>query len=149
MQHSNRISVFLLCLLSTLPLCGCGGQKYGMVPAVGHITYKGQPLKFGSVAFHPIKTVQQGVPHRMGLGFIKTDGSYSLSTFKKDDGVMPGEYAVIVICREKPKASDPEDYSPPSIIPERYARSETTPLKITVPDGKAGPLTFDFKVEEK
>jgi hypothetical protein len=120
-----------------------------MVPIQGRVTFKGQPLKHGSIAFHPLKTVQQGVPHRMGMSQIKSDGSYSLSTFKKDDGVMPGEYSVAVIYREKPKPSDPYDVVTPSIIPEHYGLPGKTPLKVTVPDGKAGPLTFDLKIEEK
>ncbi len=66
-------------LLATGLLTGCGpghGMKLGRVQ--GKVTYKGQPLTYGTVSFVP--DASKGTEGPIATGIIKEDGTYILST---------------------------------------------------------------------
>ena len=64
----------------------------------------------------------------------EADGSFALSTYTANDGAPAGEYAVTVVWWNPPV--DAEGKPGPNLLPQRYAKPETTPLKAVV---KAGP----------
>lgn len=75
-------------------LSGCGDvalatTRSTMAPVKGTVTYKGQPLTAGSIAFEP----DGG---REAHGSIGPDGSFSLTTFEADDGALPGTHRVAI-----------------------------------------------------
>ena len=86
--------VALLSLGCVLTLIGCGaedgiGKRYKVT---GKVTYKGEPLKSGSVNFYP-DDVAKGQP---AAGSIKEDGTYTLGTRGGDDGALAGKYKVSI-----------------------------------------------------
>src|SRR5262245_28902387 len=60
---------------------GCGGPQ--LVSVSGTVTYKKEPLKEGSILFHPEKG-------RPAQGKIVNGEILDVSTFKKGDGATPG-----------------------------------------------------------
>ena len=91
MPAPNRSALVLALALS---LAGCGGSSStpsagATVPVKGIVTYKGKPLTRGTVVFEP----DAG---REAQGELGGDGSFTLSTFVKDDGAVPGAHRVAV-----------------------------------------------------
>jgi hypothetical protein len=140
----HRIA-FTICLL--IAITGCGGNTLQTVPVQGKVTWKGQPLTSGDIAFHPQKLAVEG-PHRMGIGRFDAEGKYTLSTVSHGDGVQPGEYAVVIVAREGRRMVDAGENLKPSPLPPSYSAVSTTPLKAVIPVGARGPLEFDFEIKD-
>jgi hypothetical protein len=70
---------------------------------------------------------------RAGDAMAEADGTFALSTYTANDGAPAGEYAVTVVWW-KPLV-DANGKPGPNLLPERYARPETTPLRATVKAG--------------
>ena len=97
-----------------------------MVPVHGTVTYDGKPVGSGNVAFHPV------ADGPLGYGSIQMDGSFTVHTGSRE-GLAPGEYKVTVYATgpmPEPTAEDPEPV-PPSLIPERYGKVNTSELRFT------------------
>ncbi len=130
-------------VLVCLPL-GCGRSLPDTVPVSGRVTWNGEPVRAGTIAFMPADTETDSL-HRVALGRIEADGSYRLSTFGTNDGALPGDYHVAV--------SDQGDFaaevrpgarsSPQGNVPARYAVPHTSGLNANVPAGSRR-LVIDF-----
>ena len=102
MRFRQPDSILLsLILLGTCWGCGSAeGTAPSLIPAKGKVTYKGQPLTQGIVRFEP-----DGFG-RMATGKLQSDGTFVLSTYKKDDGVVAGVHKVFITDLEKTLAKD-------------------------------------------
>ena len=62
----------------------------------GTVTYKGEPLKYGSISFHPdeSKGTQTGP---LAMGSINSNGSFILSTEVSGDGAIVGLHKVAIL----------------------------------------------------
>jgi hypothetical protein len=69
---------------------GCGG-KDRLVNVEGVVTLDGQPVDGAIVSFLPD---EKG--GRAASGTTARDGSFRLTTYKQDDGALPGDYRVTV-----------------------------------------------------
>jgi hypothetical protein len=148
-----------LLLVLLVGLSGCGGQGKP-VKVEGVVTLDGKAFPGATVTFLP--AAGSG---KSASGLSEEDGSFRLTTFKPDDGALPGEYKIIVSFIEADKAiekGDPMEMDDKSKmeffsrmspqgrakeearqkkarkpIPEVYGDVNKTPLKCTVPaDGK-------------
>lgn len=135
---------------------GAGGCSSGPVnptvyPVTGQVLHNGNPVEGASVSFVGDGT---GKP---AYGITDAQGKFKLTTFKQDDGALPGKHAVSV---SKAVAVDPTDdgsmeaaekraheprVEPKSAIPARYADWSKSQLEFTV--SESGPN--DFKIELK
>ena len=132
-----------------IALAGCGGKSVETVKVQGTVTYKGQPVKQGDIAFQPVE-IGEGRPRRAAVGKIDPQGTYSLSTFAPGDGVIPGEYKVVIISREKPKSyeiTEAEAAALKSYVPLVYGETAKTPLKESIASDAAEPLQLNFNLE--
>jgi hypothetical protein len=132
-------------VLTAVFVAGCGSRGPTTVPIRGEVLYKGTPLKNvpqGLVRYMP-KTPESG---REASGRIQPDGSFVLTTFKKADGVVPGDYNIIVsayssrpLTRQQVEASAGAAASPPRlIIPKKYIDSATSGISDTVDSDHSG-----------
>ena len=98
-----------------------------------------KPVPNGTVSFIP----ESGPT---ATGELKSDGSYTLTTFKSGDGAVPGKYTVIIVAMEDMGNRLPEARSPlpPPIIPDKYTSQVTTDLRAEV---KPGANTIDFELK--
>ncbi len=136
-------------LLALVAAAGCGSSHPPTVRVSGRITYEGKPLEAGEVAFQPT-LAPDGALLRPAVGPIGPDGTYVLSTFAHGDGIVPGEYAVVVTSYLGDPLVEELDPSPPprpSRIPLKYASPATSGLQATIPANARGRLTFDFDLE--
>ena len=117
------------------------------VPVSGRVTWHGQPIKEGTVAFMPAETTpSDGKPLRAAMGRIQPDGSYQLSTFGENDGAMPGKYLVAISDQgEFPAEIIPGQPQPKSfrVLPTKYAMAQSSGLTVTV-SVDDGPIKADF-----
>jgi hypothetical protein len=80
---------------------GCNAN--GCYPVRGVVYLDGQPateLAGGTVSFDSAEL------HRSASGEIQADGTYRLSSIKKNDGALPGTYQVTVSPPERPPADE-------------------------------------------
>lgn len=137
---------------------GCGPDDGLTLARVrGKVTFKGEPLRLGSVMFQPDDPKRTGGP--TSLGPIRDDGSFTLSTERAGDGAQVGlhlvafagykpraEGAAPVPAATKQKANLPDRSGMrKSLIPERLKDPRTSNVKVEV---KPGSNTIDFDIRE-
>ncbi|QDU11144.1 hypothetical protein V202x_45600 [Gimesia aquarii] len=139
-----KCSFFIVPFLSVL-LVGCGGnEKPETVLVSGLVTLDGKPLSKGTVTFQS-KSRGEGTLNRPAIGQIDENGRVQLSTFEEGDGVLPGNYTVVITAFE----NDPsvEEYAAgaqrKSLIPEKYSNPLTSGLEAVVTEGE-NEFTFDL-----
>ena len=149
--------VHLVTLLA-LALTGCGGNR--PTPVHGVVQFEGAPVAGATVLFVP-DGPRGGRP---ASGFTSPDGSFLLTTYRPDDGALPGPYRVVVqkteaakdresaeqsaMERAKAKFEDKSSQrSKKPALPPAYASFDTTPLQCTVP--APGEVTLDLHKDGK
>lgn len=152
-----RLSPLLL-LAAASGLVGCGGTDRGKlpdtVPAKGTVTYKGTPVTGATVTF-----VADG---EAPSAFGKTDesGSFELTSFNVGKGAVPGQYRVTITKYTDSEPADvasveSDDYVPPelgtelsagptNLVPEKFAKPETSELTATVTEDGENDFKFDL-----
>ena len=151
---STRQCGFFLSMLACLVIClfvfgGCRDSGPKTIKVRGTITMAGRPLEGGTISFQP-KQGAGGGSRRPAIGQIEPDGTYELNTYKKGDGIPPGQYEVsITSLIGAPPLTVWEENPPPrkSRIPLKYNLGSTSGLEATIPEDARGTLTLDFKVD--
>ena len=113
-----------LALLSTATFVfGCSpGNGLNLAKVRGKVTYKGEPVKNGTVFFMPDES--KGTIGPPAVGSITSDGSYVMSTESAGDGVIVGSHKVgITGVEEKPISSGPAAPTPES-DPQGYMKAK-------------------------
>jgi len=113
---------------------GCSGDEGPAVPVfptTGRVVFEGQPAAGAFLTFHPTNSSGPGDSDPRPTATAGADGAFSLTTATKDDGAPAGEYAVTVRWH-RPIKRDGELVAGPNVIPKRFGRVETTPLRVTV-----------------
>ena len=100
-------------------------------PAGGQVLLDGKPVEGAYVVLQSGPVGQPGV---RADAITEPDGAFTLSTYGSFDGVPLGDYAVTII-QPKPFYDDAGRFGP-NLFPARFARSETSGLKVTVHPGK-------------
>lgn len=132
-QHNVQNSVLLLILTGVSGLLsGCGESKKPWetaIPAAGIIQYDGKPLAGAMISLIPENS---DIPVSVRPSATsKPDGTFSLGTYSSGDGAPEGTYKVIVT--HYPVIGPPENPSAgPNDLPSKYAKADTTDLKLTV-----------------
>jgi len=146
----KRITIFLV---SSIMLAGCGSDLPKTSSVNGKVTYDGQLVTQGTVTFYP----KSG---RSALGRIQSDGSYSLTTFAKEDGALLGQHVVTIEALrftnvDKQPASLEEELemarsgNSPRVakaewlVPKRYSQRNTSELTAEVKPSGA-EINFDL-----
>ncbi len=143
-----RESVFVV--LAVAFVAGCGSKGPTTVPIRGKVLYNGAPLQNvpqGLVRYMP-KTPDSG---RQASGRIQPDGSFVLTTFKKADGVVPGEYNIVVSAyssqpasREQIEASGGAGAPPRLISPKNYIEPTTSGISDIVDTDHSGFISIEL-----
>jgi hypothetical protein len=131
----QRRDVLLSCLFAGLLLAGCGGgpKAPACAPVQGSVKYKSKPLAEAIVVLHRIGGDVEG--NQKPMATTDASGNFTLTTFHQNDGAPPGEYAITVELRAPQMAGEEMTRSGPNLLPPRYARPETSPVKYTVVEG--------------
>jgi len=148
-KHTGFYLLLAACGIACLAAGGCGPKRPETFPVSGRVTYKGQPVARGLVAFYPAEG-------RMATGDIGPDGRYSLTTFHAGDGALPGRHGVTIDAKRIVGASgQPTSLREESrmvslgtgkvewLVPEEYSHHETSPLTTEVTRGE-NTINFDL-----
>jgi hypothetical protein len=151
-------------ILGVLTCAGCGN---GLVDLNARVTLDGKPLEGAAVSLISAGATR----NRTASGMSDANGKVRFTTFQPNDGVLPGEYKVVVI--KTPKSADeeiatydrnnPEDLKriiarersgnvayTPTLLPRAYLSPETSPLTCTVPPSEGEVLfALESKFEKK
>lgn len=127
--------------LCGLALClGCGGnQAANTVLVSGVVTYRGKPLADANVVFMP----RSGPP---ATGVTNGEGKFELTTLDQA-GAVVGAHQV-TITPNQGQIDMPLPGQPPakakSVIPQKYARGETSGLTADVKADGENQFAFDL-----
>ncbi len=134
----------LLLIACCLPLCGCGKSGPETVVVKGKVTLGGGPWpKPGVLYFTPVKPAE-GMPSRPAPAHFDSDGNFTVTSFRKGDGLVPGTYKVGVECWEVPPSME-TNVAGKSYVAEKFQSPQTSGLEITIEPG-SGKQTPTFDV---
>ncbi|MDY0166653.1 MAG: hypothetical protein RBS80_08930 [Thermoguttaceae bacterium] len=106
--------------LAGLLLSGCGDGRPRRVRVSGRVTIDGQPLSSGFVRLVPDNA-------RPSVGRIGEDGSFTLTTFAREDGSVPGKHRVAVVAYDE---STPAQLR--WLVPQKYSQPGTSELTVDI-----------------
>ena len=110
-------------------LAGCGACQEpppATYPVRGKVLLSnGQPAYPASITFYA-----KDKPGNDAMALTEPDGSFALGTFAKDDGAVPGHYAVTI--EPLTLATGPAKKLPRITVPKQYLSESNTPLKVEV-----------------
>jgi hypothetical protein len=130
----------LICLIGCLGLCailaGCGSSKYKgdqRYPLAGEVTFEGQPIDVGSIAFIPVADKGRA------SGGVITDGKYDVP---EERGVGAGKYRVEIrwLKRTGKKLKDAESgemYDERrEALPEKFYTNSELTVEVPLPENR-------------
>jgi hypothetical protein len=144
MSSFFRKSVGYACALVLTSGCGSSGPETGEVKGI--VQLDGEPLTSGIVTFTP----QGG---RSATGFIKSDGTYRLTTYHDGDGALPGKHTVTITPggtgpQAKPDYESDRPSAVKSPIPAKYANPADSDLEFEVKAGETNHADFELTTGE-
>ncbi|NQT40222.1 MAG: hypothetical protein HQ581_22205 [Planctomycetes bacterium] len=139
--RTNTIFCLLLAALC-LVICGCSGSDLDTVKVSGKVTLDGGdwPM-WGTITFVPVGEPPEGVPRKHGSAKFDTDGVYNVMTAGRVEGLVPGEYKIVVECYEQPPGINQDESPGKSFVDLKYVRTGTTDQTLTV---KAGSGAIEY-----
>ncbi len=145
-QHSANKGCRLrttIAISFTLLLAGCGSEgAYPIVPVTGTVKYTDGSLIPASRITLKFISAQPAVDSKThpkpGLGEVNVeDGSFLVSTYNYDDGLIRGKHMVTIQSLDEKNWISNE-------IPKRYADLESTPFEVNTDD-----LPFEFLIDKQ
>jgi hypothetical protein len=129
-------------LLCSWLAAGCG-KSDGRLALSGTVTFDGQPVDGGSIAFLP---EGEGTADKPKLGARIEEGKYAIPAAK---GALPGTYRIDIRWPKKTGKKIPFD-DPPSMIDEtkQAIRAKYNVNSILTRDVLAGATNFDFDLSK-
>lgn len=144
----------LVCVTACCFCLGCGSGLPETAPVTGKVTINGQAVQSGKITFYPAEG-------RPAMGEIGSDGTFRLTTFADGDGAVLGKHKVTIKATQVTGTPPPRSFeeelarakekTPMTasvvewIVPEKYARQESTPLEREV---KRGENLINFVLPE-
>jgi len=149
----STVIALLAVLILVVGTIGCGQGRPKTVPVSGTVTLDGQPVDGASVTFYPASG------GRPAMGTTDAQGNFTLTTFEKGDGAIPGTYNVTVTKVAAGEASPDEqsdtgealmgaeDTEGKSLLPVKYSSVKTSGLTVEVKAGME-PVTLALQSGE-
>jgi len=110
-------------------LFGCSAGK--TAPVNGQVKFKGGG-DVSVLAGYAVAFELEGAK-TSGVGEIKPDGSFTISTFGTDDGAVPGKHRVSI---SPPLSPDPDKPMPKPKIAAKYAGFDSSGLIVDIKPGR-------------
>jgi hypothetical protein len=128
----RRIACLLAAgMLAPLGLTGCGHKDVVVPvhPVSGKVTFEGKPAEGAVVTLNPQgdAALKTAAPKAT----VKPDGSFKVSVYSDGDGAPAGDYVATVQWFKMVGEG-----AGPNVIPAKYSKPDTSPLKITVKEGQ-------------
>jgi hypothetical protein len=132
-------ALWLIFLLACFESSGCSrSHELEVAPVTGTVTLDGKPIDKGTILFVPSRG-------RASSGEIRSDGTFTLSTYGVDDGAIVGECKVAVFIASDQPDQESEKASP---IPEGYSSPTTSGLTFTVKTDQPNDFLVPLKSQQ-
>lgn len=116
--------------LALLTPLSCSSSRRKLYPVRGKVLFDGKPAEGALVTLYardnsdPMEVAPRG--------HVKTDGSFTVGTFKPEDGAPAGEYKVTVMWFPPDARERLQDGRLPNKLPPAYSDPSTSGLRIQV-----------------
>ena len=110
-------------------------------PVKGLLLNNGQPVAGATVTFHSFVKLPMERFVFAADALTEADGSFAPSTYTAFDGLPAGEYTVTVVQTGKYYDAGPKAKN---TLPEKYATTKTTTLKVIVKEGEKNDLKLEL-----
>ncbi len=128
----------LFSLVSLTAASGCDSSPYEVAPVRGVVKLDDKLLPQGGIMFAPVAKGDNANPGKAAVGKIQPDGSFTLSTFEKNDGAIVGEHWVTIV--------NHDEENMPQEVPD-FARIQVPEKKLVVP-GKDNHIDISLTRDE-
>jgi hypothetical protein len=135
LHHYIPARVLVPAILSLAFLCGCAssdGKGPKLAQVTGRVTFKNEAVTAASIYFMP--DTEKGNRGDMATAIIQADGSFTMETYPKGTGVIPGAYKVKFDLGRRPEKEL-----------DKYRDVKTTPLSIDVPEQGIKDYVIELK----
>lgn len=132
----RRRLVLTLFLVTPVLLCPACGRNNGLHTVRGQVLFENRPPEHALVVLHPLGRADGDAVRPRGE--VGPDGTFVLSTYGARDGAPAGEYGVTVEWwQTSGSKKNPQGYDAPPVnrLPARYARVESSGLRVQVKEG--------------
>lgn len=122
---------------------GCDPGVDLISKVTGRVTYRGMPVRTGSIVFTP--DAQRGASGPQARSDIQADGTYSLRTGDRL-GAPPGWYRVTIVSVESAPSVTPGQQIPipRSLLPEKYRDPQLSGLVREIKSLDENKIHFDL-----
>lgn len=135
MRTGIKARVIAVGFFSLVLLCGCSssdGKGPKLAQVTGRVIFKNEAITAASIYFMP--DTEKGNRGDMATAILQADGSFTMETYPKGAGVIPGAYKVkLDLGRRTDKELD------------KYRDVKTTPLSIDVTDQGIKDYVIELK----
>ena len=119
-------------------------------PVSGSLRVNGKPAPAAVLTFHPV--AEAGSEPVRPTARTGPDGTFKLTTRAEGDGAPAGEYRVTVswfapAVGKRPVEGD--DGAARALLPDKYSRPETSPLRAVVRPGDNEPITIEISTAKR
>ena len=133
-----RVSALLLALV-----VGCHGASDPPVPVAGSVSFRGIPLRGGTIVFIP--DTSRGNSGPLARGAIQSDGSYRLQGEGGSAGAPAGWYRVTILALDSFAYAGNGAYVPRSLLPDKYRDPDLSGLGCEVKPGHDNQINFNLE----
>jgi len=151
--HNMQKFPLFIALIVCLAIAGCSRDGLpGLVPAGGVVTLNGVPVEGATISFSPDPSIDGA---RSASATTDRNGRFVVTTLNFGDGMMPGEYRVVVSkttgtggelsAGEGGGRADTDDRRTVNHLPLIYASMETSGLTVSIPP--RGDRNIEFVLE--
>jgi hypothetical protein len=130
-------------LLAATLLAGCADSSaHPTARVTGKVMYDGQPVTGGALTFSPEST-GAAEPGKIAVGNVAPDGSFTLSTYKENDGAVVGKHHVTYAAPAGELPPGKEEWAPG----EEPTKSKFADLAPKAPDVEVKRGANDLVIE--
>lgn len=140
-----------LLLLFALALAGCSGPSGPTCyPVRGQVLVDGKPVAEAQVVFHPLDAPAASAPRTTipkPLGFTDSEGRFTLTTLRTNDGAPAGSYSITIELRSPRKVGEELVRDGANLLPARYGAAKTSgqTYQVLPRDNEVSPLRLQGK----
>lgn len=135
------LQIAVVLVLAAATLVGCSQEQdprfLPVFPAQGTVTFKGKVPEGASLALHPkdpeLAKNPKFIPPRAS---VQPDGTFALTSYKSNDGAVPGEYVLTITWHKTIKRPNGEPDLGPNLLPAQYSKPKTSPVIVKIAEGK-------------
>lgn len=139
MRPSETLIPLLIVLLS-----GCGGglTQHSTAKVTGKVVCEGEPVADVRVYFNPMAAKGASEAGKSGVGFADSNGSFTISTYGKEDGAVVGKHRVMV------DSPHPEDFPGFSCKCETNGNVAVQEVEVTAGGENSFTITMKPKTDQ-